>query len=165
MNRRDFLKSATFASTCLMVGFVPAGADSIVSELKPMSASFAQIIISNPQAVDTKSAIEESFGEGMRLSSMFSRFNPNGLIYAINHNTCLFDAPDELLEILRVSREICHTTQGAFDITKVDMPRYAINDAYSPAHSECPIVAGRHVHFTHPGLLVAILHKTENGPL
>ena len=123
ITRRDFVRISAIAA-----GVVAAGSFGIKalissaelkrhSETRKLLGTFITITLIDNDPDRATGAIEDTFAEISRLSSILSRHDPASKLSILNRTGQLTAAPGELVSVLEQAQACSELTGGAFDVT------------------------------------------------
>ncbi|AGW13270.1 FAD:protein FMN transferase [Megalodesulfovibrio gigas] len=87
------------------------------SETRLQLGTMVEMTALAPSKDQARDAMAHAFAEIDRLAAIFSRFDDDAALAALNAHGRLDHAPDELLTVLDHSRLLTRQSQGAFDMT------------------------------------------------
>jgi thiamine biosynthesis lipoprotein len=83
---------------------------------KKLFGSEITFIIYNTEEVIAKELIEEAYEEGIRLQKIFNFFDEKSSLSLLNRKRKM-KMPEEFIEVLKLSLEMCKETNGLYDIS------------------------------------------------
>lgn len=120
INRRTFLQGcAALGGGALLGGGLQTlfrGGAYRATERRIAMGTYVNVTVVDPSRTRAEEAIGRAFAEMDRRIAIFSRFDPNSPVYALNRDGRV-DAPPELRECASRAVEIHRATSGAFDPT------------------------------------------------
>lgn len=120
LNRRKVLQIIAVAGVIGTVSYLSFGRNKQIKAVhhsQPMMGTIVNMTVCGTDEVLCRKAIEACIHRMETLSSMFSTYVPDSAISRLNRDGILTDAPDEVLEVLALSKELSELTGGAFDPT------------------------------------------------
>lgn len=90
-----------------------------LDETRPLMGTAVQISTEGPDNAALHAAAGEAFAEMTRLSAMMSHYEPASVVSEINRAAGRrpVRVPPELVQVLRLARDVSRRTGGAFDVT------------------------------------------------
>jgi len=79
--------------------------------------TYVNIIIYSDRDSDYQKILDSGFANIDEISKIASNYDPESSVTKLNTNGFIENAPEDLIEIIRLSKEYNKTTMGAFDIT------------------------------------------------
>ena len=125
---------------CLLLAliFFPAAANAEVwREARPLMGTVVELQLEGPSPAPLRRAAAAAYAEMERLSAMLSHYDADSVVSRINRAAggLPVAAPPELIEVLRLARQVSVTSDGAFDITIGSLTgwRFDPSDGAAPA--------------------------------
>ena len=90
-----------------------------LDETRPLMGTAVQISAEGPDEAALHAAAGEAFAEMARLSAIMSHYEPSSVVSEINRAAGAHPVrvPVELMQVLRLAKEVSERTHGAFDVT------------------------------------------------
>lgn len=123
LTRRDFVRITAIGAGAVAAGVY--GIKQIISEpgleefaeTRSMLGTFITIKVVDTDEDKAKAAVQDTFAEISRLSSVLSRHDPASQLARLNSNGQVIGASTELVSVLERSQQYSKLTNGAFDVT------------------------------------------------
>lgn len=131
LTRRDFLQrcavlAAGTAASTLVPAFAGAetlGGRAAVSLMRPHMGTFVAVTVVDASRARAEEAVGRALAAVARWEAVFSRFDADSPVFALNDAGRLADAPPELARLLAQCLTVHRVTGGAFDPTVLPVIR------------------------------------------
>ncbi|MBE0583302.1 MAG: FAD:protein FMN transferase [Desulfofustis sp.] len=120
LTRRRLLQlgaAAGVVGTVLYLSFGRSPAPTAVRYSQPLMGTTVNLTVCGADDQSCRTAINACINRMETLSSLLSTYVPDSPLSTLNRHGIIHNAPPELLEVLRMSRELSELTGGAFDPT------------------------------------------------
>ncbi len=90
-----------------------------LEEVRLLMGTTVAITVEGADPVKLKQGVNAAYEEMARLSDMMSHYDPNSVVSEINRRAGIrpVSVPPELMEVLKMARQVSMLSDGAFDIT------------------------------------------------
>lgn len=108
---------AGFLGVTWYFGFKPRSHLKAVRYSQSLMGTVVNMTVCGPHEEECRVAIKDCIARMQHLSSMMSTYEPGSPISVLNRTGIVHKAPPELIEVLRMARELSELTDGSFDPT------------------------------------------------
>lgn len=109
--------AASLAGGLVYLGMRPDSSLKAVRHSQPMMGTIVNMVVCATDEVAAREVIASCCERMEALSSMMSTYLPDSPLSELNRRGVLADAPDEMLEVFGLSRELSELSGGTFDPT------------------------------------------------
>lgn len=164
LNRRAFLKIvavAGAAGACWQMGLFDGTAKlQAARRSQPIMGTYLNLTVYGRDRDGCEAAIDATIGRMLELEAQLSRHMTDSPLSRLNSSGALAAPGRELLEVLRLSRDLSEKSEGAFDVTM--LPLLALHSGQTPPEREALLQAKGDVDYRR--LLISEQEIRLSGP-
>ncbi|MDD5658994.1 MAG: FAD:protein FMN transferase [Actinomycetota bacterium] len=140
-------------------------------ENREKMGTYVNIIIYTDKEDKSQEFLNEGFTKIDELSKIASNYDPDSSVTKLNKDGYIENAPDELIEIIQLSKDYNKITSGAFDITinpiltlwseglwkeSMEIQQQKVSDTLKVVGSDKILIEGNNIKFTQEGMSVTL---------